>query len=148
VKRSRARPPSSEDRRADFPSPRPLLDKLGVKAQAKVCVLGVHDMRFHGTLERRTANVSLRLRTSCDLIFYGADTNEALAKLKLLRHKIRENGAIWVISRKGAGATIRDTDVIAAARAAGLVDNKVVSFSPTHTSLRLVVPVALRKEQR
>jgi hypothetical protein len=33
---------------------------------------------------------------------------------------------------------------MAAARDAGLVDNKVVSFSPTHTSLRLVIPVALR----
>ena len=32
----------------------------------------------------------------------------------------------------------------AAAKASGLVDNKVASFSPTHTSLRLVIPVALR----
>jgi hypothetical protein len=34
--------------------------------------------------------------------------------------------------------------VIDAARAAGLVDNKVVAFSATHTSLRLVIPVASR----
>jgi hypothetical protein len=34
--------------------------------------------------------------------------------------------------------------VIAAARAVGLVDNKVVAFSATHTALRLVIPKALR----
>ena len=33
---------------------------------------------------------------------------------------------------------------MAAARDAGLVDNKVASFSETHTALRLVIP----KEQR
>ena len=50
------------------------------------------------------------------------------------------NGAIWVVSRKGKAATIRDVDVIAAAKAAALVDNKVASFDDTRTSLRLVIP--------
>lgn len=111
-------------------------------------MLGVHDAGFLRVLEQRTSNVSLGVRMQCDLIFFAADSNGALAKLKSLRHRIRENGALWVVSRKGPGATIRDTDVIAAAKAAGLVDNKVVSFSPTHTSLRLVVPLVLRKKQR
>ncbi len=39
---------------------------------------------------------------------------------------------------------IKDVDVIAAAKAAGLVDNKVVAFSTMHTSLRLVIPVNQR----
>ena len=60
----------------------------------------------------------------------------------------RPNGAIWVVSRKGKAATLRDVDVIAAARASGLVDNKVASFSATHTALRLVIPVAQRGEAR
>ena len=36
------------------------------------------------------------------------------------------NGAIWVVSRKGKAATLRDVDVIEAAKDARLVDNKVV----------------------
>ena len=48
------------------------------------------------------------------------------------------------ISEKGKTATLRDVQVMDAARAAGLVDNKVASFSATHTSIRLVIPVALR----
>jgi hypothetical protein len=33
---------------------------------------------------------------------------------------------------------------MAAGKAAGSIDNKVVAFSTTHTSLRLVIPVARR----
>jgi hypothetical protein len=33
---------------------------------------------------------------------------------------------------------------MAAGRANDLIDNKVVAFSPSRTSLRLVIPVALR----
>ena len=47
------------------------------------------------------------------------------------------------MSRKGKAATLRDVEVIAAAKAAGLVDNKVACFAATRTSLRLVIPVAL-----
>ena len=57
---------------------------------------------------------------------------------------IKPNGAIWVVSPKGKGAAIKDTDVMSAAKASGLVDTKVVSFSDTHTSLKLVIPVANR----
>ena len=79
-----------------------------------------------------------------DVVLLGADSTEALEPLEALAGRIRPNGAIWVVSRKGKAATLRDVEVMAAARAAGLVDNKVVAFSPTHTSLRLVIPVALR----
>ena len=49
-----------------------------------------------------------------------------------------------MVSPKGKGALVKDTDVMAAAREAGLVDTKVVSFSDTHTALKLVIPVAKR----
>ena len=67
-----------------------------------------------------------------------------MAPLESLAERLRPNGAIWVVSRKGKTATIRDVEVIDAAKAAGLVDNKVASFSATHTALRLVIPVERR----
>jgi len=76
-----------------------------------------------------------------DLIFVEANSREALAVLSDLRPLIRPTGAIWVISNKGKLATIRDTDVIEATLAAGLVDNKVVAFSETQTSLRAVIRI-------
>jgi hypothetical protein len=35
---------------------------------------------------------------------------------------------------------LKENDIIVAAIAVGLVDNKVVSFSETHSALRLVIP--------
>ena len=131
--------------RDDQPSTRPLIEKLGVRVDARVCVLGVSDSAFEKALRARTADISTRLRKGCEVIVYGADSKKQLECLPRLREHMVQNGAIWVVSLKGKAATIRDVDVIGAAKAARLVDNKVVSFSPSHTALRLVIPLALRK---
>jgi len=118
-----------------------VIDKLCVKSDSKVAVLGVKDGAFLRQLRERTADVSVgRLRIGLDLVFFGADSLAGLAKLERLKRSLKPSGAIWVVSLKGKAARIRDVDVIAAAKAAGLVDNKVVGFSDTHTSLRLVIP--------
>jgi len=109
-----------------------------------VCVLGVDDPEFMKVLKQRTGDVSHRSRDNCNAISYGANSIADLRRLEALREKIIPNGAIWVVSRKGKAATLKDTDVIAAAKSAKVVDNKVVSFSATRTSLRLAIPVALR----
>ena len=125
-------------------SHRALIDKLGVKPLSKVSVLGIDDKEFWGQLQERTPDVSRRLRKDSDVVFYAADSEAALKKLDSLKAYIRRDGAIWVVSLKGNQAKIRDVQVIAAAKAAGLVDNKVASFSETRTALRLVIPRALR----
>ena len=125
----------------------PLLDKLGVRPGMRIAVVGDVDPggSFRAQLADRTRDITVgRPKPDTDLIFLAADSHAELADLPALRERIRPAGAIWVVSRKGREATIRDVEVMAAAKEAGLVDNKVVSFSPTHTSLRLVIPVALR----
>jgi len=125
-------------------SHRALMDKLGVKPMARVTVLNIIDEVFTKQLQERTPDVSNRLRKNTDLIFYEANSEAELKKLESLRGYLKPEGAIWLVSLKGKLAKIRDVQVIAAAKAAGLVDNKVVAFSETHTSLRLVIPKALR----
>ena len=125
----------------------PLLDKLGVRPGSRVAIVGDVDPdgTFRAQLADRTSDVSIgRPKSDSDLVFLASDSTDELAPLADLRGLIRPAGAIWVVSRKGRAATLRDVEVIAAARDAGLVDNKVVSFSDTHTSLRLVIPVAGR----
>jgi hypothetical protein len=129
----------------------PRIDKLGVRPGARVALIGVADPDFLAELAERTREVAHRaaapdldLDLDLDLIFLAADSTDDLEILPRLRARIVSAGAIWVVSRKGRGATLRDVEVITAARAAGLVDNKVVSFSPTHTALRLVIPRAQR----
>ena len=123
----------------------PLLDKLGIRPGMRVAVLGVDDAGFRAELATRTSDITIgRPEPDTDVVLLAADTTSELAPLRDLATRIRPNGAIWIVSRKGKAATIRDVDVIAAARDADLVDNKVSSFSDTHTSLRLVIPVHLR----
>lgn len=123
----------------------PRLDKLGVKPGARVAIVGVPDEDVRAELADRTHDLTIGLPLpETDIVLLAADSQEELAMLTRLRAALVPNGAIWVVSRKGRAATLRDVDVIAAARASGLVDNKVSSFSATHTALRLVIPVALR----
>ena len=137
---------SAAERWADkIRNPRSLLDKLGVKPGMKVAVIDVDDSGFLAQLAARTKEVSKGKATKgTDIVFLGAESERALAKLPRLRDALVPNGAIWVVHRKGKDASLRDVDVFAAARAAGLVDNKVASFSATHTAEKLVIPLAKR----
>jgi Protein of unknown function (DUF3052) len=130
---------------AKIRNPRGLLDKLGVKVGMSVRVLGVWDADFLSQVEARVGAVhDSDADASVDLIFYAADRTDDLARLRSLKGGIKAAGAIWVVSPKGKQAQVKDTDIMAAAREAGLVDNKVASFSSTHTALKLVIPKAQR----
>ena len=123
----------------------PRLDKLGVKPGMRVALVGLDDEAFEAELRDRTRDITRgEPLPDTDVVLYAADTLDDLDRLPALRERIAPNGAIWVVSRKGTAATIRDVDVINAAKGAALVDNKVASFDESRTSLRLVIPVALR----
>jgi hypothetical protein len=83
------------------------------------------------------------LRRDSDVIFFAANRKEELARLDELRRSLQPAGAIWILRPKGNPA-ISEADVMAAGKAAGLVDVKVVRFSATHTAEKLVIPVAKR----
>jgi hypothetical protein len=122
-----------------------LLDKLGVKAGARVAVIGVDDLAFLDELRTRTTNITFgQPRDQSDLIFIAVDAPAELMALGGLRPHLKPDGAIWVVRRKGADRTLREVDVIEAGRFVGLVDNKIASFSDTHGAMRLVIPLAQR----
>jgi hypothetical protein len=137
----------------DVPSTRPLLDKLGVKPGAKVAIEHLDDEGFVAQLRSRTPDIVVgRPSSPCDLVFFGAETPEHLKRIPELKAWIEPNGAIWVIRPKGGRSALRDTDVIKAGLEAGLVDNKIASFSETHGAMRLVFrvrdrPRALRQQR-
>jgi hypothetical protein len=140
-------PPASENRdvsgEKDF-SPKPLIDKLGVKAGHRVCLLGVQDEWFLADLRRAGADVSIgRARKHSDHLFLAVETVKDLARIGRLEGSMARNGAAWVVFPKGR-KDLREMDVIRTGGDRGLVDNKVVRFSETHTALRFVIPVARR----
>ncbi len=123
------------------------LDKIGVKPDWRVSALGVDDQAFLEELEERVALVSIgRTVKASDAIFFGATNETQLTRLSALKRSIKPNGAIWVIRPKGR-PEISERAVMAAGKAAGLVDVKVVSFSPTHTAEKFVIPVARRGQR-
>ena len=128
----------------------PLLDKLGVRPGMRVAILGDLDAdpeagEFRREVADRTSDVSDgSVAPETDVVILLADSTEELEVLGDIRDRIRPAGAIWVVSRKGKAATLRDVEVMAAAREHRLIDNKVVAFSAARTALRLVIPVALR----
>lgn len=123
------------------------LDKLGIKQPGLTVVLlgdiGGELERFAAELEARGARVTRRASSGADVVFVAAETRAALARLPALRQAIQPAGAIWIVRPKGSPA-ISEAEVMAAGKAAGLVDVKVVAFSATHTAEKLVIPVAKR----
>jgi len=124
--------------------PKGLFEKLDVSPQSRVAVVDVTDSLFVTALRERTASVAEgRVPEGAPIIFFGAETRDALRKIQLLRARMIETGVLWVLRPKGA-KDITEADVFEAIRAAGLVDTKVVSFSKTHTAHKCVIPVDLR----
>jgi Protein of unknown function (DUF3052) len=128
--------------------PKSLVDKLGLKPESRVAVLGVDDAEFRAQSAARLRAAPLEklpaAGAALDFIFHAADGEAELAKLAALKKHLVPAGAIWVVSPKGKAARVKDTDVMRAAKTAGLVVTKVCGFSATHTALKLVIPAASR----
>ena len=117
------------------------LAKIGVKPDWRVATLGIDDEDFLAELEHAVAVLSIgRMVKDCDAVFFGATSASQLGRLPALKKSLKPNGALWVVRPKGR-PEISEAAVMAAGKAAGLVDVKVVSFSATHTAEKLVIPI-------
>ena len=111
------------------------LEKLGVKPGLAIVVEGELDAGF-----LREIGELAGAKAKADLLFFAAQKTADLARIAKLKTRLKPRGGLWVVYPKGVTA-IREIEVIEAGRAAGLKDNKVASFSPTHTALRFALPV-------
>jgi hypothetical protein len=138
--------PASSPARASEVSPKPLLDKLGVKPGMVISVLGSADAALAREARARSATVSAgKLARGSDLVFVFADSLAGLERVKSARAAIQQNGGVWVIFPKGR-PTLGGDQVRAVAFANALVDVKVVSYSATQTGLKLVIRLADRRK--
>ena len=120
------------------------LEKIGVKAEWRTSAIGVDDAAFLEELEAAVAHLSIgRVVKGADAIFYGVTKEAQLARLEKLKASLKPDGALWIIRPKGR-AEISERATMAAGKAAGLVDVKVVGFSATHTAEKFVIPVGQR----
>ena len=117
-------------------NPKGRLEKLGVTPGLTLGISNLEDAAF--VAELATAGVKPATGGDLDLLFYGADSAGELAAIEGLIPRLKERGALWVVSLKGKLARVKDVDVMAAAKACGLVDTKVCAFSETRTALKFV----------
>jgi hypothetical protein len=117
-------------------NPKGRLEKLGLKSGLTVGISNLDDPAFVADLA--AAGHAPSGGDRLDLLFCGADSAAELAAIGPLVPRIAERGALWVVSLKGKLAQVKDTDVMAAAKAHGLVDVKVCAFSETKTALKFV----------
>jgi hypothetical protein len=115
------------------------MDKLGIKPGTKVHLVG----EFEDQFTRETAALMAPAKQS-DLLFLAADEVKELKRVAALGKQLQPKSALWVVYPKGSSSPVKQEDVFAAAHAAGLVDSKVCGFSPTHTALKFVIPLAKR----
>ena len=126
---------------ADTGSGKPRHEKLSLKPAQRVCVFSVFGDDVVDDIGRAGCVVSSI--DDADAVFVAVDGVADLDRIGAARAHMRDDAAIWVVWPKGV-ATIKEDHVRAYARSGDLVDVKVMSWSTTHSALRLVVRKELR----
>jgi len=125
-------------------NPKSRMEKLGVKAGAKVTVIGKLDPEFEAELEKVSPHFECGTITKdTEWIFLVVESQKDLAKTTNIAKVMRGAVTLWIVYPKGR-KELTENDVLGAGRKAGLKDVKVVGFSPTHTALKFVIPVDKR----
>jgi hypothetical protein len=136
--------PAAEKWRDKILHPKSRIEKLGVKSEAGVSLLGEFDSGFLDELGKLTKSVSKgKMSADSEWIFFAVDSKEGLGALPKISKSMKGAAALWIVYPKGQ-KQITENDVLAAGRKAGLKDVKVVGFSSTHTALKFVIPLSGR----
>jgi hypothetical protein len=124
--------------------PKRLIDKLDVKADARVWAPHLRDAPLLAQLAERTPNLSTgRSAAKVDIAFVQVARAEHLTRIATASKAIVPDGAIWVVHPKGA-AGIADTTIFTEAKRLGLTYTKVARISEAESAEKLVWPRAAR----
>jgi hypothetical protein len=120
----------------------PLPRKLGIKAGARVLLLGAPDGFELGDLEEG-ATVVRSLRGPADVIVsFHVERADFARRLPALRAAMKPACGLWIAWPKKASklpTTMTEDVVREVALPTGLVDNKVAAIDQTWSGLRLVI---------
>jgi hypothetical protein len=119
--------------------PKTIVDKMGLKAEMRVSLLGIDDPDFLRLMAAVGSDQSPRKRRESDAIVIRVDTARDLQKTAGLESYIKRDGMIWVVSPKGLKG-FNEKDVYAHMRSLGFKDVKTARFSATHTANKFVIP--------
>ncbi len=136
--------PAAEKWREKILHPKSRIEKLGVKAGAKVSMVGNFEAElFEELRDLETIVTKDKVAADSDAIFFAADSQKELSQVAKIAKSVKGAAALWIVYPKGQ-KSITENDVITAGRKTGLKDVKVVGFSATHTALKFVIPLDKR----
>jgi hypothetical protein len=131
-------------KRVEHVSTRSRVEKLGLKKDADVLLLGIEtDAAFVAEVRAAGAKPRTSGTRQADVIFALFRHRDDLRRLPPLVPRLKADGALWTLRPKGS-PDLRESEMMRAGQDAGLVDVKVVSFSDVLTAEKFVVPVARR----
>jgi hypothetical protein len=137
--------PVAEKWRDKILHPKSRVEKLGLKIAANISLLGEFDQDF--VKELRAANSQItagKIDAASEVIFLAVDLAKQLpSSVAKAAKDVTGSKALWIVYPKGK-KEVTENDVLKAGRKVGLKDVKVVGFSPTHTALKFVLPIAKR----
>jgi len=124
--------------------PKSRIEKLGIKAGAKVSLIGEFETEFLREVSCLTKSVAKgKAASDSEHTFFAAGSKEPFSALSKIAKAMSGAAALWIVYPKGQ-KHITENDVLAAGRKVGLKDVKVVGFSATHTALKFVIPLDKR----
>jgi hypothetical protein len=118
--------------------------KIGVRPNWRVAVIGSVDVDFIDELRAAGATLTVgRVIKNADAVFVVISRPSDFERVAVAKSSIKPTGAVWLIRPQGS-LDVPESAVMAAGKAVGLVDVKVVGFSATHSALKFVIPVKNR----
>jgi hypothetical protein len=117
-------------------------DKLGVKPGQRVHLVGKHDAGVKEDLRALGASTTTKA-ADADWILWALTGPGDLDRMNELRAAMKDDAAIWAVWTKGR-PELKEDHIRAYALHIDLVDVKVMSWSDTHSGLKLVVRKSAR----
>jgi hypothetical protein len=125
--------------------PKTRTEKLGIKSATSISLLGTFAPDFKKEFRAATKKITeSKIDPAAEIIFLAAASKKDLAPVPKIAKTLKGAAALWIVYPKGK-KELTELEVIQSGRNSGLKDVKVVGFSPTHTALKFVLPLANRK---
>lgn len=126
-------------------SGRTTVQKLGVSPSERVEIVGDVGPGLRRDVQAVTGRGLVRSGELDGAVVLIESLEEAQAALERYRHRLRDTGYLWVVTRKrGLGGYVDQMELVPLARRLGLIDNKTCSIDDERSGIRFVVPRALR----
>jgi hypothetical protein len=130
---------------AKIRKPPTLMEKLGVHSGLKVAVVNLEAKAFNAELAKSAPDaIHGEPARPVDLLFLAVRGRDELDRIAGMERHLKPDGGLWVVYPKGR-RDLRESDVLAAGREAGLKDHKVARVSTELTALKFVRPLADRE---